>query len=312
MHSFYIISPIVILMFIGALLRRFSFFDDNDIRCMSKTVYWIISPSILFRAALELEMDWSSQANYAAAVYLSAVGIALMVYLLGRYILKNAGGLVLPVSVLSSFRCNSIMVGIPVVMLSLGDVGIGPIAVYFAVTEAGYNLLSIFTAELSRGESSKLKEMTAIALKRIAVNPMLIASISGLVLSAFGFNALPGSIDGVFTMVANMAGGTSILMIGASLRISVIKKNFWSLLPDTAVRLFIHPALMYLCFKLFPVGTEAMQATIILTAAPAPNIAFVFAQGMGLDSEYAAGLIGMTTIGFAVSMPFWLSFLGVV
>lgn len=310
MRGFLIVFPLVALMLTGAILRRAGFLRESDVHCMAKLVYWMISPAILFRAALRLEMDWASQLNYAAAIFGSAIMIAVGVYLFGRFVLKNAGGLVLPVSVLSSFRSNSIMVGIPVVMLALGDSGIVPIAIYFAVSEAGYNLLSIMGAELSRGSGKSFGDMIVKTIKNVAVNPMFLASVGGLTISSFGFHALPGPVDTIFTLVANMATGLSLLMIGASLRLSSIRNNVRVLLPDCAVRLLIHPALLYLCFLLFPAAPEIIQSAIIMTAAPAANISFAFAQGLGLDSDYAAGLIGITTLGFVVTMPLWLNFLG--
>lgn len=312
MQGFLVVAPIVLLMLLGAILRRTKFLSESDVSCLAKLVYWMISPCILFRGALQLEMDWGSHANYAAAIYLSAVVIGVLVFLFGRYVLRNYGGKVLPISVLASFRCNSIMVGIPVVMLAMGEAGIAPIAIYFAVTEAGYNLLSILGGELTRGEGGEMRGMMRKAVRGIATNPMLWASLSGLILSAFGFHRLPGPVDMVFTMIANMATGASVLMIGASLNLDSIRSNAIALLPDCAVRLLVHPALLYLCFLVFPVSDEIMKSAVIMTAAPAPNIAFVFAKGMGLNAEYAAGLIGMTTIGFVLTMPVWLNFMKVV
>lgn len=312
MQGFLIVSPLVVLMFIGGALRRTGFLKESDVHCMAKLVYWMVSPAILFRAALRLEMNWSDNLNYAAAVFTAAILIGVGVYLFGRFVLRNAGGLVLPVSVLASFRSNSIMIGIPVVMLTLGEAGAAPVAIYFAVTEAGYNLLSIFGAELSRGSGAGIRRMSAKALRGVATNPMFLASVSGLLISSFGFRALPGPLDKVFVLIADMATGLSLMMIGASLRLSSIRDNARALLPDCAVRLLIHPALLCLCFLLFPASPDTVRTAVIMTAAASPNIAFVFAQGMGLDSEYAAGLVGITTVGFIVTMPLWLNFLGVV
>lgn len=312
MQGFLIIAPIIILMAIGAIMRKVGFLVESDVKCLSKLVFWIISPAILFRGALNLEMNWASHANYAISIYASAALIAVLVYLFGRYVLRNAGGAILPISVLASFRCNSIMIGIPVVMLAFGERGAAPIAVYFAVTETGYNLMSIVSAELVRGGSGSFREMVRKALRGIAINPMLWASLSGLALSAMGFHSMPEAIDTVFVAIANMATGASVLMIGASLDVSAIRRSVSQLVPDTAVRLLVHPALLLLCFKFFPAAPEMMQTAVVITAAPAPNIAFVLAQGMGFDADYAAGLIGITTVAFVVTMPIWLNVLNLV
>lgn len=312
MQGFIIVAPLVILMTLGAVLRRTGFLVESDVACMAKLIFWLVSPAVLFRGAMQLEMDWSRHVGYAAAMYGSAILVAIGVYLFGRFVLCNAGGKVLPVSVLSSFRSNSIMVGIPVVMLAMGDDGLVPIAIYFAVTEVGYNLLSIMGAEFSRGGAPKLREQLPKALRGVAVNPLIWASLSGLIVSAFGFHALPGPLATAFTMITNMAGGISILMIGASLDFSKIGRNLKQLLPDCAVRLLIHPALLYAFFRVFQTDPPMMQAAMLITAAPAPNIAFVFAKAMGFDAEYGAGLIGITTVAFVVTMPVWLNILGLV
>lgn len=311
MQGFAIIAPIVILMVVGAALRYSGFFVETDVACLSKLVYWLISPAILFRAALQLEMDWSSQAHYAAAIYISAFTVAIAVYLFGRWVLRNAGSRVLPVSVLASFRCNSQMVGIPVVMLAFGERGVAPLAIYFAVTEVGYALLTVFSAEFTKGGGLSTEKLK-LALIGAAKTPMIWASLAGLLLSAMGFHRLPAPIDKACSLIGDMATGAAILMIGASLKLAHIRKYLWTMLPDGVVRLLIHPAILYLCFRIFPVDTEIMQVAVIITAGPAPNIAFVYAQATGLDAEYAAGLIGATTLLFVLTMPLWLGALQIV
>lgn len=311
MEGFAVIVPMVLLMMIGAALRYIKFFNDHDVSCMAKLVFWVISPIMLFRGALRIEMDWASNLNLAKGIYLAAILTAVVVYLTGKYLLKSPKD-ILPISVYTSFRSNSMMVGLPVVTLAIGERAMPAVAIYFAVTEVGYNFLTSLSAELVMASSGGIGKMLRKALLGVVKNPLVIGSALGLLGSTAGIHSLPESIDKVFVIITNMAVGTSVLMIGASLKIASFGANLKLLLSDVFIRFGVFPALMFAALRIFQVDETVTQTVVIFSAATGANITYIMAKEYGLNAEYAAEYVVLTTFLFVLAMPVWLNVLKVV
>lgn len=303
--------PIVLLITLGAALRYFDFFNDNDVACMSKLVYWIISPSILFRFAMGLEIDWAANLNLAKAVYLAVIFTMVSVFLVGRYVLRTPKD-ILPISVYCSFRSNSMMVGVPVAALVLGERAMPFVAVYFAVTEIGYNFITAIAAELVMARGSGFLKMIGNAVRGAVRNPFVIGSALGLLCAELGFRQMPELLDKVLVIISNMAIATSVLMIGASLKLSRFEANLKVLSYDIFVRFALFPAAMLWSLTAFNVSGTLKQVIVILSAASGANITFILARELGLNSQYGAEFTALTTVLFVAAMPFWLYVLGLV
>lgn len=310
-EGFAVIVPIVILMIVGAALRFIHFFDEHDVACMSKLVFWVISPVMLFRGAMRVKMDWVANLDLAMGIYLAAVLTAMIVFFAGKYLLRSPGD-ILPISVYTCFRSNSMMVGLPVVTLALGDAAMAAVAIYFAVTEVGYNFLTSLFAELVMASGGSKSRMLLKALRGVVRNPLVIGSAAGLAFSTVGIHALPQNIDKVFVIITNMAIGTSVLMIGASLKLANFGTNLKLLFSDAFVRFGLFPAIMLFALSLFSVSELVKQVTVLFSAASGANITFIMAREYGLNAQYSAEYIALTTLLFVVTMPVWLNILHVV
>lgn len=310
-EGFSVIVPIVLLMILGAALRYIHFFDDHDVACMSKLVFWVISPAMLFRGAMQLEMDWAANLDLAKGIFSAAVLTAAIVFLAGRYLLRSPGD-ILPISVYTCFRSNSMMVGLPVVTLTLGEAAMPAVAIYFAVTEVGYNFLTALFAELVMATGGGKSRMILKALRGVVRNPLVIGSAAGLALAAAGVHAMPRNLDKVFVIITNMAVGTSVLMIGASLKLASFGSNLKLLFSDMFVRYVLFPGLMLAALTFFSVDGLVKQTVVIFSAATGANITYIMAKEYGLNAEYAAEYVALTTLLFVVAMPAWLNILNVV
>lgn len=309
MQAFHVVAPIVLLLALGVAFRRSGFLNTADVQCMAKLVYWVASPSLFFRAAMRTELDWATNVNLIVAIYVAVALVALLAFLLGR-LGHGKGSSSLPVSILASFRPNSAYIGLPIVKISMGEAAMPLMAVYFAVTGAGYNLISALSGELAKRGDAGWRALLAKALWGILKNPIVTSSLLGLLLAALGIHSMPPSIDKVFVFIGEMAVGLSVLMVGAGLGLDGLGAGF-RVLPDCLIRLVLHPAILWGCFVFFPVPMEMGQVAILLTAAPTAATVFVMSEGMGLDSKYAAELVCLTTVLFALTMPLWMKFLGV-
>lgn len=310
MEGFSVIMPLVLLMASGAALRYVKFFNDSDVACMSKLIYWLICPAMLFNFAMKMDLDWAANLTLAKGIYLAVLSTVAGVYLIGRYLLKIPWD-ILPISVSCSFRSNSMLIGLPVAALVLGEAVFPLAAVYFAVTEVGYNLITSLTAELlaARGGGGGLIRKSLLGAAR---NPLVIGSVLGLLFSSLGLHSMPEQVDKVFQIITNMSVGVSVLMIGASLKLKKGVQNVKALVFDVFVRFGLFPAAMFLALSAFKADETMKQVIVIISAAPSGNITFILANELGLNSRQSAEFIAASTLFFVLATPFWLNVLGLV
>ena len=76
-------------------------------------------------------------------------------------------------------------------------------------------------------------------------------------------------------------------------------------------KLAIHPLVSWGIFLAFGLSTEMIQAGVLLAAMPVAVNTAIFAQETGMDSEYSAQGIAVTTLVSMLSLPLWIKILGI-
>lgn len=311
MEGFFIISPLALLMALGAALRYLNFWNDGDVSCMSKLIYYIICPAMLFRFGMGMELDWAANLSLAKGIYLAVFVTVAAVFFAGRFLLKTPED-ILPISVGCSFRSNSILIGMPVVTLVFGEAAYPLAAIYFAVTEVGYNFITLFSAELVMARGASASRLIRKALLNSARNPLLIGSALGLLCSALGLRTMPESVDRAFQLITAMSGGIAMLMIGAGLKPAKRVSDYKTLALDLSVRFIFFPLSVLLALSACGVDETLKHVVVVFSAAPCANITFVLTKELGLNYQKSAELIAASTLLFVLAMPFWLNILGLV
>ena len=75
------------------------------------------------------------------------------------------------------------------------------------------------------------------------------------------------------------------------------------------MKLFIHPAIIMAAFLLFPLsGNPALMQVAVVASSISPAFnCYILAQGMGMDSDYAALMIASSTLLAMVTTLFWMN-----
>ena len=99
-----------------------------------------------------------------------------------------------------------VFVGLPLVMNAFGEEAVGQVAVLVGAMVVVYNVLSIVVLTLPHHSGGPGRHVDlAGMLKRIAVNPLALGSVSGIILSATGIG-IPRALGGAMDLV----GGTAL------------------------------------------------------------------------------------------------------
>ncbi len=142
------------------------------------------------------------------------------------------------------------------------------------------------------------------------VNPMLIASVIGIVLGLTGWGkVLPAPITNVITVSGNCMSPIAMLFTGAMLGkldiLALLKK--WRIYVVSAIKLLAYPLLFIGVFMLLPMGefvTETfLKCALCVAAMPVGLNAIVVPAGYGKDASDAAAMALVSHILSIATIP---------
>lgn len=197
----------------------------------------------------------------------------------------------------TAWRFNTALGFVAIETLSGKPVGILAVTVGMAIPMA--NLFAV--SALSRG-SGDLRQ----TVKKVATNPFLLASISGVIVGLSGVS-IPGPVMAPLEMLSRAAIPVALISVGATMNWGALARldRFSGII--VATKLIVTPAVTFAACLLFH-ADPAMAATLILfSALPTASAAHVLAAGFGADRELSATLVAQTTLLAAVTLPVWIT-----
>ena len=307
MNGLRMVSPLVLIMALGYVLRRRGMLGEDVALRMNRLLFYVALPAWLFRSILRAGAEPMDHLHLFTACHVGFVLVPALAWLLAlpaRDPRERLG-----VSVLSAIRANNIFMGVPAIGLALGEPGLEALSLFLGLGFVGYHMISIGWAQLALSGELTFRALGEM-IRGVLRNPLVQASVAGMGLSLMGVESLPHELDVAFKTVGDVASGLALLLLGASLR----PEKFWQGLRhswrDVAVKLVLHPLVVWGLFRLWPVAPLMQQVVVLVAAMPVAVNTFVVAEGMGMDAPYAAELIAVSTILSVGTLPLWLRFLG--
>ncbi len=277
----------------GAVRKRLS---ENAWQGLDRLNFEILFPALIFQAASGREIAISDVVRIAPAVW-AILGIGLVLGYGARHygperFLDFAGGWQ------TAWRFNTAMGFIAVAVLPGADFGILAVAVGMAIPMA--NLLAV--TALSRGGSLGI----LATLKRIALNPFLLASVSGVLVGLSGWK-IPAPILAPVEMLSAAAIPVALISIGATMDWKALARlnRFSAIL--CGVKLMALPAVTFAVCMMLSVESGLMGVLVVFAALPTASAAHVLASGFGADRRLVATLIAQSTLLSALTLPLWIA-----
>lgn len=313
MFGFFLVMPLMLIIITGNQLRARGFYSSADISALTKTLYWVILPPLLFRTTYLAGSDVLRQPNLLAASAICYI-LTLAVAWAGSVRYFHKGNVKrTAVSVFASFRSNNIYLGFPVVQLAMGEAGLHAASIYLAVTTISFQLISLASGEIIMYGCISMAGVRKI-IKKLALNPLLISCVLGVGAATLHI-PLHFVLDETLKLMGGAATAVALLALGGTLdlsclsRIIRIMKETWF---DIVIKLIVNPLIMYLLLLLMPIDEQLFQVTIMLSSMPNAVNCFILAKGMDMDGDYAADLVAATTMLGMFSIPAWAYILHMV
>lgn len=284
--------PFFAIIALGYLAGRTGFFSQEATAALTRFVFYFALSAMLFRFSANLSFSdiWNPQLVLAylsgtLAVYVLATAVAMW---------RGIGMATSAIEAQCAVIGNVGFLGVPMLVLMLGDTAIGPIITVLAVDLIVFSSLIVILITASRAGRIDLSIIGTLGTGLIK-NPMIVAMASGLVWSAFAV-PIPDVADQFLLILGAAATPGALFAIGASLagksaeRISVA---MWL----SFCKLVLHPlAVMVAAFAIFDVA--AFPATVMIAAAalPVAGNVYMLAQHYGVAPQRVSAAILLSTV----------------
>ena len=259
-----------------------------------RLVYYALFPPLLFTSVVNAKFSFASEGRMLAA----AVGAFLAAVALGfaaRWIFKPEPAFFAS-CVQTAFRYNS-YVGLALAQSLIGSRGVALMALIIAICVPLANMFAVYALARHR-QTGVLREM--------AVNPLIIATVSGLIANLLGFE-MPTLLGTFLSRLGTASLALGLLCIGAGLTFASVHEERPTMVyfdrgeaaGDAGDGLALFNAL----------GLAGVPALIVLlfAALPTASSAYILAARMGGHAAPVAYAITVQTLLAMVTLPIAIS-----
>jgi len=288
--------PFFALIALGYGAGRTGFLSKEAIAYLTKFVFYFALSAMLFRFAANLSLgeifDWAFVGAYLVGSF--------AVYAVAAIIARQRGLSVpeMAFEAHTSVIGNVGFLGVPMLVMLLGEAAIGPVILVLAMDLTVFGSLVVILVTSAKGTSSPLLAVRS-ALSGLAANPMIVSISVGLLWAAFGV-PMWQPLDDFVTILGGAATPGALVAIGASL--STIKARglmpaFWL----SGLKLLVHPiAVAFAALWLFPVDPFAASVMIACASLPVAGNIYILAQHYEVaPQKISASILVSTAVSVA-------------
>ena len=280
---------------VGYITVMLGWFDQTAIRGLTRFVFDFAVPMLLLRTVSNAKLPEDIPWNFLASYYLGT----MLVLFSGLIIVRIMYKITFSEQVVSAFSCsfsNTVLLGIPLVLLAFGDQGALPL--FIIIGTHGFIMFPLFTIMMEIGQIGKapLKTLFAKTSYGLITNPLVIGLLGGL-----GCNLLGITLWKPFDEMAKLLGDAvtpgALFALGATLA-GFRKKIQWKELPlIVLMKTIIHPLLVWVLAVIVFGVKEAIwiQVLVILAALPTGVNPFLFASRYNAGQLLSSGAVFIST-----------------
>ncbi len=283
--------PFFALIGLGYGAGRTGFFTPEATAYLTKFVFYFALSAMLFRFSANLSLseiiDWPFVFAYlwgSLFVYLIATAVAL---------LRKRGVEEAAVEAQCAVIGNVGFLGIPMLVLLLGDAAIGPVMLVLAVDLIVFGSLIVILITGSRDGRMSLGILRTVGIGLLK-NPMIVSISLGLLVSALSL-PIPGPVNEFLSILGAAATPGALFAIGASLASKSAERLAvagWL----SFAKLVLHPAAVaFAAFVMLPVDPYAAGVMVAAAALPVAGNVYILAQHYGVAPARVSASILIST-----------------
>ena len=293
--------PFFGLIFIGFACGRIKQIPDTALGWMNFFIVYVSLPALFYRILAQTPLEKLGQIDFILSTSLATFWAFATSFAIGMAI-RRGNIAESAIAGLAGGYGNIGYMGPGLALATLGPQAAVPVALIFCFDNIIVFTLTPFLMALSQPKRMSVPEIAFEVLKRVAGNPLIIASALGVASAALHFQP-PIALDRLMQFLQNAAAPCALFALGVTVALRPLKKMPWEIPPLALVKLVLHPVILFLLLSLFGPFDQVWVDTALLMAAlpPALNV-FVFARQYDAWVEQASSAVLVGTLLSVVTL----------
>jgi len=286
---------------LGYLAARLGWFSDEAAGGLARFVFDFAVPLMLVRVLAQARLPSAFPWPFLASFYVPAAAL----YALGMLVSGRVFGRDLMGRTMSGFSCsfgNSVLLGLPLAMLTFGQDGMLPYFILLSVHGLGYFTVTTVLLEYARRQDRPLSRLPLSVARGLATNPIILGLGAGVLLNVTGLS-LPGPLDRALEYMQLAVTPCALFSLGASLIQCRIAGGLAEPLVLVTIKNVLMPLLVWLtAVPLLGLSAPWSQAAILLAAQPTGVNVYLFAARYAAARDLATTTVFLSTTLSLVSV----------
>ncbi|WP_375266026.1 AEC family transporter [Planktotalea sp.] len=298
--------PFFAVIALGFGAGRTGFFTSEATAYLTKFVFYFALSAMLFRfsATLSFSDIWNGRLVVAylwgtAFIY----GVATIVALLRSQSMAKTA-----IEAQCAVIGNTGFLGVPMLVLLMGEQAIGPVMLVLAVDLVVFSSLIVILMSIAQDGRFELSIFKTIGIGLLK-NPMIVSMVLGLTWSATGL-PLPKPVFAFTELLGAAATPGALFAIGASLASKSTEKievAAWL----TFCKLVLHPAFVAIAaIYIFPLDPYSAAVIIAAAALPVAGNVYMLAQHYNVAPQRVSAAILVSTAISIVTVSLVIGWVG--
>jgi len=291
------ILTFVAIVGVGALLRAGKILRSEDARPINALIIYVGLPAFIFTAVhgATLRADLGGVVAIAWVVFIAMALLGWAAARLMKLPREMAGGFIIATAL-----GNTGYIGYPITAALLGDRNL-PEAIFYDVfgTVGALVLVGLLIAQ----HYGTNDEARVNPLKELATFPAVIALGVALLLRPF---EIPIPVSTGLGLLANMVAPLIMVSVGLSLKFRTLGRAARPLVVLSVLRLLVAPVIALAVGTLVLGGVGGgmpLRVAVLEAGMPAMMLTLVVGERFGLDTDFIASAIFVTTAAAAITLP---------
>lgn len=301
-----IVLPVFGLIVLGFVAGRARWIEGPAIEGLSTFVFNFAIPVLLFRSIATAELPGSVPWGFLVAYYGSTLTLYGLTFGLGRLLL-GLNGVESSLFAMSGSYSNIVLVGMPLILASLGDEAHVPLFIVVSTHAAILFLVTTFCAETAAGETEKLSALPWQTARVLLRNSIVVGLVLGLATNLAGLT-LPSTLDRMATYLGSAALPCAVFSMGASISRYEIRGDVRKIATAVAIKNLMHPLLVWwVAHSMLGLPPAWTAVAVVFAACPSGINTYLFANRYrAIVASTATVIVVSTTLSILVlSFVLW-------
>ncbi|MGE0846699.1 MAG: AEC family transporter [Flavobacteriaceae bacterium] len=287
--------PFFGLIFVGFAAGKIFKVPHEGLAWLSTYLVWFALPALFFELIAKTPFEQLLSFGFVLTAVFSTYCAFAISFVIG-YLLSRGNIAESVIQGELGAYSNIGYMGPPLTLSAFGPAAAAPAALIFAFENLlHFSLVPLLVAVGTEDDVAPLK-LAGRVLRRFILHPFILATVAGFVGAYFAVQPW-APVQTMLTYLKNSAAPCALFTMGVTVALRPVKRVPWEMPILTAVKLVLHPAIVWVMLSLVGDFDPVWVYTAVMMAAlpPALNV-FVMAQQYNVYVERASTTILFGTV----------------